>query len=164
VTIAARLSDATGRFLQLEVVGYEFAIAGGDVNRMGVVEVGGSDANWLMVKLQAGDGETSWRSVSPALEDYDLPRLVIWLRSLADGLESVDSARGATEPNLRLVGAVDGPNRVVRVELSQEWRRPGTEIEDDPTVLELRVTPTAVLEFAAELEETSTRYPMRGLE
>jgi hypothetical protein len=159
---SARLSDATGRFIELEVLGYEFAIAGGDVNRMGVVELGSNDANWLMVQLRAGDGAQTWKSVSPALEDFDLPVLVTWLRALADNAGPAEKPWVATEPNLRLVGSGSGRSLLVRVELSQEWRRPGTDLEDDPTVIELTVETDQLRQFAADVESISLNFPVRG--
>jgi len=162
VTKSARLSDPNGRFIELEVLGYEFAIAGGDVNRMGVVELGSNDANWLMVKLRAGDGAQTWKSVSPALEDADLPVLVKWLGALANNESPDEKSWHVTEPNLRLVGSGSGTNRLVRVELSQEWRRPGTAIEDDPTVIELMVEPDQIRQFAADIESVSLSFPVRG--
>jgi hypothetical protein len=162
VTNLARLSDSTGRFIELEILGYEFALAGGDVNRLGVVEPGSNDANWLMVQLRAGDGAQTWKSQSPALEDFDLPVLVTWLRALADNAGSGEKPWAAIEPNLRLLGSGSGSSRLVRVELSQEWRRPGTEIEDDPTVIELTVEADQLRQFAASLESVSLNFPVRG--
>jgi hypothetical protein len=161
VSNSAQLSNASGRFLEIEVLGYQFAIAVGEVNRLGVVELGSGDANWLMVKLKASDGTQTWKSVSPALEDADMPSLVTWLRDLADDAAPAERPWWATEPNLRLVGSGSGTKRIVRVELSQEWRRPGTDLEDDPTVFEMTVGPDQLRQFAADMESISLRFPSR---
>lgn len=128
---------------------------------MGVLAEGEVDANWLMIRLQASDGVSTWTSTSPVLEDRDLPPLVDWLHDLVSRADAAETEWGATEPNLHLVARGSGPTREIRVELSQEWRRPGTDLEDDPSVVELSVPLDRIHQFAKEIEAISLSFPVR---
>ncbi|WP_017934281.1 WapI family immunity protein [Nocardioides sp. Iso805N] len=106
-----RLESLDGAFVDLTVIGYQFA--------SGVSTSSGPDwdANWLMVHGEAWDGVQSWAFDDPCLTTWEAKELASWLRGLGSGGPTVAAGGGPghgrfllTEPNLMfaLIEAAQG--------------------------------------------------------
>lgn len=70
--MAARLAGPDGRFVEIEILRYEFP----DVTE----EYG--DSNWLLARITASDGQTSLGSTDAAFDATELETLTLQLRRL----------------------------------------------------------------------------------
>jgi hypothetical protein len=156
----ARLDDGTGRFLELEVIGYEYALKGGQILTFETAS-GEEDVNWLVVRMMVSDGATRWSSTDPVLETPDLEHLPTWLRSLRAVEEGTAVRWETTEPNLALDGEREGETFKITAWLWQEWRKPGTDLEEGPTRVEMTVDDDDVNSFAEALDLYAKEFPWR---
>lgn len=81
-------ADGSQRFA-LDLLGYEFPEGAEDDH----------DANWLVVRVAARDGDLAWSAEDPCLLTWEIGQLARWLERLARG--QFDRLwRGFSEPNL----------------------------------------------------------------
>jgi len=59
------------------------------------------DANWVVVRILASDGERRWGNADPAFTTWELNELVQWFRYIASGELKAPAAFEATEPCLQ---------------------------------------------------------------
>ncbi|MBX5491856.1 MAG: hypothetical protein IRZ14_11930, partial [Chloroflexi bacterium] len=113
--------DGRQRFA-LTVLGYEFPEGADDYY----------DANWLLVRVVARDGETTWSVDDPALLTWELDRLARWLERVAQGRFDRQPWCSFVEPNLEFradplpgpPGDASAPQVQVRVFFELELRPP----------------------------------------
>lgn len=159
VAVALRLNGPYGRYVELEVLGYQFP---GD-QKQGLGRVDNDwDANWLMVRLRVSDGREVWSRTEPVLLTWEIRRLARWLAIIAGGKRPDPDAWTGLEPNLQLE-VTKTPMELI-ASLHQEFRRPGSALEEEPTSIELKPTPAEIASFIAGLEETLLKYPIRFIE
>ena len=123
------------------------------------------DADWLVVKMHAADGNRDWESVDPAFLTWELRSLVEWLRALASGTEGDENWFGCVEPNLQFSAARDAAGICLRAVFEQEFRPPGTRIdepgEDEEIEIEFRPSPEQLRRFADQLDAELEPFPVR---
>lgn len=181
----ARLSGPPDKFIQLDVLGYQFPD-----------RPASHSSNWLVIRLNAADGDRRWSAVFPALVTREVTKLVAWLRALADGRPDIPMKFFGTEPNISFAAVRDGATLRLRVYFWTEFRPPhlplvpfnpplpqprplparrprprrtgppkefggGWAPQHDDSMIELRPDKEALRRFAAELEAILTRFPVR---
>src|SRR5712692_4067944 len=130
----ARLTDSLGRFLDLEIVRYQFDPVG---NRAADNDF---DANWLMIQMTADDGHRRWSVTDPAFRTTELHVLIRWLRAWADRVPYTESDFEGEEPNLRLEAHAADEAILIRAFFRMEFDpRPSDELQagDDGTIMDL---------------------------
>jgi hypothetical protein len=147
-------SDGQQR-LELEVVGYESPD----------VEDEQYDSNWLLVRVEARDGETIWSAEDPALLTWELERLAGWLARLARGRFQHPWC-GFVEPNLefRADALPEGDGARLRVYFELELRPPGRRssvVGRRDVFLKFDLSPDALRAAAHELHAQLQRFPVR---
>ena len=106
--------DSQQRF-ELTVLGYESPDVEGEQH----------DSNWLLLRVDAQDGETTWTAEDPALLTWEIERLARWLGRLARGGRIDHPWCGFVEPNLEFRADPHDDGRVrLRVYFELELRRP----------------------------------------
>jgi hypothetical protein len=145
--------DGQQRF-ELEIVGYESPN----------VEDEQYDANWLVVRVAARDGETTWSAEDPALLTWEVERLASWLARLGRGRFQHPWC-GFMEPNLefRADPHPDGGARL-RVYFELELRPPqrrSSVVGRRDVFLEFALTPDQLRAAARELHAQLQRFPVR---
>jgi hypothetical protein len=158
--MALRLAGPQGQYLELEIIGYQFPAA---TQEQGLGRVDNDwDANWISVRIRVSDSSEGWTRTAPALLTWELRRLARWLAIVASGGHPKPDVWTGLEPNLQLV--ISGKPTTLVVYLRQEFRRPGSTLEDEPTAIELAATPAEMAEFVDGLERALTRFPIRFVE
>jgi hypothetical protein len=142
--MSARLGDSDGRFIEIEVLGYEFPS----------ITDSYWDSNWLFVRLSANDGKSSWRASEAAFGSPDLERLVADLGSLAREHRAFDW--DPLEPYIRIIGEDHDSQFRITIELF----RPGDDLEQEMAVV-MGVTTEEVVAFTAVLAGVLARFPVR---
>lgn len=147
----AVLSDRSGRSLALEILRYEFPDNLNDKY----------DANWLIVRMTAADGQERWTASDPALLTWELAWLITWLRNLADGGATADRL-DFIEPCLAFEVDGSGDAAQLTASLGYAFRSPGT-----PDFEETRLTMcpgAATLRGCADaLAAALARFPLRDV-
>ena len=140
--------------LSLAIVGYESPD----------VEDDRYDANWLVVRVEARDGETTWSAEDPALLTWEVERLARWLARLAQGRFEHPWC-GFVEPNLELrADPLPGGGARLRVYFELELRPPGRRsgvVGRRDVALDFALTPDQLRTAARQLREELSRYPQR---
>ncbi len=145
--------DGQQRF-ELEILGYESPDVEGEQY----------DSNWLLVRVAARDGETTWAAEDPALLTWEVERLARWLGRLARG--RVDHPWcGFVEPNLEFRADPRDDGRVrLRVYFELELRPPGRRssvVGRRDVYLDFPLTPDQLRAAAHTLTDDLRRYPVR---
>src|SRR5438067_6644219 len=110
----ARLADPSGRFLDLQIVGYQF-------DPLDQTADNDEDRNWLLIQLTADDGYRRWSTTDPAFTNYELHGLIRWLRAWADRVPYTEPDTGGLEPILRLEAHEADHTLLVRALFSLEF-------------------------------------------
>jgi hypothetical protein len=76
-----RLVGPANHVLELEPMRYEFQT---EQTILHSAVTNDRDANWVVVRIAAADGQRRWSSTGPAFLTRDLQQLVSWLRALSD--------------------------------------------------------------------------------
>jgi hypothetical protein len=122
------------------------------------------DSNWLLVRVEARDGEQEWSTDDPALLTWEVERLANWLSRMARG-RIQHRWCGFTEPNLEFrADALPNGHVQLRVYFELELRRPGRRSgvvgrRDD--FLEFTLTPDQLREAARQLHAERQLFPAR---
>ncbi len=158
--MALRLGGKQGRYFELEVIGYQFP-AGAQREGLGKVD-NDWDANWLNVRIRVSDGREAWTRTDPAILTWELRSLARWLAVVASGGRPKPDTWTGLEPNLQL--SITTQLSELMAYLDQEFRRPGSLPEEEPTAIELSPTPAEFAEFLHGLEQALARFPIRFVE
>ena len=157
--------------LRLDVLGYQFP----DIED-------GWDADWLMIRMAARDGQREWHVEDPALTTVEARELVAWLRRVA----ARESHAPARQPSRAAWAEAYGPpsnlGRFEALEPKIGFR--AHDLEDaielvaifsheflpetgtgrrlaERHELPLRVSPEDIERFASALEADASRFPVR---
>ena len=126
---------------------------------------GGTDANWLMIQIDATIDRRSWTVIDPCLLTSEVQRLADWLRGLADTDVSRSQCR-FIEPCLSfMLETVDDKNGVLRVYFELEARPPwakATSAGREDLWIDFRLDEIDVKQAAADLYQQLSRYPIRN--
>jgi hypothetical protein len=146
--------DGQQRF-ELAILGYESPDVEGEQY----------DANWLLIRVAARDGEIAWAAEDPALLTWEVERLARWLGRLARG--RVDHPWcGFVEPNLEFRADPLDDGRVrLRVYFELELRPPGRHssvVGRRDVYLDFALTPDQLRAAAHQLDAELRRYPVRS--
>jgi hypothetical protein len=141
----ARLRGPTDHVLELTPLAYEFPDSTEDY-----------DANWVIVRMVASDGERRWLAEDPCFLTWDLFSLVFWIRGLAEGADGLLDCYSALEPNLQFERLGKGDATRLTAYFSQEYRPPVGDAE-------ITFTPGAdgLRRFADELAAALLDFPVR---
>lgn len=161
-----RLDSLDGRFVELSVTDHEFG-AGRPTG-----ERPDWDANWLMVRGKAWDGDRSWEFHDPCMTTWEARQLGSWLRGLTSAsTRTVDAAEPdglclwLTEPNISFELAGTADDIVSLIAYFDAESRPPTGSNDDGEGLGHRldlILAQAVLSPAVdEWDQQLTRFPVR---
>jgi hypothetical protein len=146
-------SDGQQRF-ELTIVDYESPDVEGEQY----------DSNWLLVRVEARDGETTWDAEDPALLTWEVERLAHWLLRMARGRVEHPWC-GFVEPNLEFRADLQDDGRVrVRVYFELELRPPGRRssvVGRRDVYLDFPLTPDQLRAAARALADDLRRYPVR---
>jgi hypothetical protein len=148
------LTDGSGVWVRLRVVGYQCPLAEDPEKRF----------SWHQIEGAAADGDESWGFAFPALTCDETFRITGWLRLAAKGLRSAPPDLRFTEPNLGLrvagASAADG-RRAIEVTLGQEFARPRDRLHSPrrSTVLSIAMTPQALVGAAEDWELEASLFP-----
>ncbi len=155
-----------GHFVELIVTGYQFGrgqSTGSDVDW---------DANWLMIRGKAWDGDHSWQFHDPCMTTWEARELATWLRGLGNARPQTvaaakpdESTLWLTEPNLTF--AVDRASHgtsAVAVYFNAE-SRPPTGSNDDGVGrghrVRLTIPQADLAEAVGGWEEELRSFPVR---
>ncbi len=141
--------------LELAVLGYESPDVEGEQY----------DSNWLLVRVDARDGETTWSAEDPALLTWELERLASWLGRLARGRFEHPWC-GFVEPNLEFRGdpLPDGSGARLRVYFELELRPPGRRsgvVGRRDVYLEFALSAEQLRVAARQVYNLVARFPVR---
>ena len=140
--------------LELAIVGYESPDVEGDQY----------DSNWLMLHVEARDGETAWSAEDPALLTWEVERLAKWFTRLAQGRFEHPWC-GFVEPSLEFRADPAENSQVrLRVYFELELRPPGRSasvVGRRDIYLEFVLTADQLRTAARQLREELSRYPVR---
>ena len=140
--------------LSLAIVGYESPD----------VEDDRYDANWLVVRVEARDGETTWSAEDPALLTWEVEALARWLEQVARGRFEQPWC-GFVEPNLELrADPLPGGRARLRVYFELELRPPdrrSSVVGRRDIFLEFALTPDQLRAAACQLRAELACYPLR---
>lgn len=120
------------------------------------------DLNWIRVRMTVVDDTAHWSSTDPVLETPDLESLPTWLRALPGRSQGEVLRWDTREANLALECAREGQTFKVTAELWQEWRRPGTDLEEEPIKVRLLVDEKEFESFADALDLYGRELPWRS--
>ncbi|MCC6627200.1 MAG: hypothetical protein IT340_07330 [Chloroflexi bacterium] len=145
---SAELTDASGNRMTLIIYGYQFEQAD-DVD----------DANWLVVGVEATDGQTQWAATDAALLTWEVAQLSRWLREVATG-NAYTASLAFIEPMLVFAAHGDGASLRVTVTLAYSFRPPWLPAFE---TWQVRLCPSVadVQACAAALEAALARFPIR---
>ena len=140
--------------LELAILGYELPDVEGDQY----------DSNWLLLRVDARDGETAWAADDPALLTWEVERVAKWLTRLA-GARVEHPWCGFVEPSLefRADALADG-QVALRVYFELELRPPGRSssvVGRRDCYLEFALTADQLRAAARELRADLSRFPVR---
>jgi hypothetical protein len=116
-----RLVGPANHVLELEPMRYEFQT---EQTILHSAVTNDWDANWVVVRMAAADGQRRWSSTGPAFLTWDLQRLVNWLRALSDLSPDVPDVYASLEPNLQLETRRGEGGVRLRAAFSQEFMPP----------------------------------------
>lgn len=173
-----RLAAATGVYVDLQIVGYQFPGIGPDSD-----DWDEWDANWLLIRgvARTPDG-VSWSFEDPALTTWEVKEAAGWLRRAVEGVVAAASAiehrraggdqqdrlaaagwLTSTEPNLSFaVGGRHGELVEVRVGLGHECAPPPVHPRRPRRYeISLLVDPLQLREAATSLERQLAAFPAR---
>lgn len=153
--------DGQQRFA-LTVLGYEFPEGADDYY----------DANWLMIRVVARDGELTWTVDDPALLTWELDRLARWLERVAHGQFDRQPWCSFVEPNLEFradplpdaAGTPLGDRVQIRVFFELELRppgRPSQAVGRRDVYLTFPLTREQLLASARALRDDARAFPVR---
>jgi hypothetical protein len=145
----AVLADASGVRVALTIEGYEFPQAD-DLD----------DATWLMIGLDASDGQGRWTATGPNLQTWEVASLVGWLRAVAAG-DAFDARREFIEPALVFEADGAGDAAIVTVTVAYDVRPPWLP-EFEERQVHLRPGVAGLLACAAALQAGLAHFPSRG--
>jgi hypothetical protein len=141
--------------LELDVLGYESPD----------VEDEQYDSNWLLIRVDAQDGDTTWSVEDPALLTWEVERLAGWFGRLARGRFEHPWC-GFVEPNLefRADPLPDGAGVRLRVYFELELRPPDRRsgvVGRRDVFLQFALTPEQLRAAARQLYSLVARFPVR---
>jgi len=149
------ITNQAGDALKLTITNYQFPEHTG----------GGTDANWLMIQIDATINHRSWMITDPCLLTVEVQRLADWLRALVDTHTS-HSRCGFIEPCLSFVlHTLNNKNRVLRVYFELEarpaWAK-ATGAGPEDLWIDFPLEEIDVQQAAVELYRQLSRYPTRN--
>lgn len=122
------------------------------------------DANWLLVRVAARDGEVTWEVEDPALLTWEVERLAQWVGQLARGRFDHPWC-GFVEPSLELrADPLEGGQVRLRVYFELELRPPGAPrgvVGRRDAFLEFTLAPAELRGGARALHAELRRFPVR---
>jgi len=83
------LNSASGMAFKLKIMGYAYPSIRG----------GGSDSNWLMIRIDVAHPKGNWISTDPSLLTSEVAYLAKWLYDIYNG-EPVNPVEAFIEPNI----------------------------------------------------------------
>jgi hypothetical protein len=161
-----KLVGADGAYVALDIVRYEFPSMSSSVDD-------DWDANWLVIRGEAFDGDRRWGFSDPCLTTWEARELTAWLRAVAGRRiqprplgEDGDGGLTFTEPNLGLsLHSADANAASLRVHFSLESAPPWIDEEGRYDMyeffLELTVPVHAIESAASEWESALSAFPAR---
>jgi hypothetical protein len=152
-----RLIGPADHVLELEPFRYQFHLSGTILHSPVTNDW---DANWVVVRMAAADGNRRRSSTAPAFLTWDLQRLVNWLRAVADHVPDLHHGYSSLEPNLQLEIAYGDAEEVrMRAHFSQEF-----EPSAGNPWIDFILDRSALYRFADELHAALAPFPIRAVE
>ena len=154
-----RLVDGQGTYLDLDIVGYQFAAPDQGVNSPSLTF---SDCNWLMVRglvTLPAPGQ-AWQFMDPCLNTAELENLADWFSKISSS--PIPRVISFMEPNIKMSFA-SLPEPAIKVTLSHESASPWNK-RTFPGFDELSF-PTAcndLARIARELHDLAAEFPPRN--
>jgi hypothetical protein len=148
----ARLKNEKGHHLELSPIAYQFTSGDNEY-----------DLNWLEIRMAADNGKVRWTTTDPALLNWEVTRLIAWLRKLADKDGTIKPFWKATEPCLEFESGT-GKNAIeLKAILGYDFLPPllsRKNYEDRATII-FDDDGSKIHRFAAELEQELMNFPVR---
>jgi hypothetical protein len=154
-----RLIDGQGTCLDLDIMGYQFAVPDQGVNLPSLTY---SDCNWLMVRgsvVLPAPGK-SWEFMDPCLNTVELENLADWFNKISRG--PIPRTISFMEPNLRLSFS-SLPSPAIKITLSHESSSPWNK-RTFPGFDELSFPAGCndLAQIASELHDLAAKFPPRN--
>jgi hypothetical protein len=141
--------------LELEPLRYQFNVEG-TILHSAITD--DWDANWVVVRMAAADGNRRWSSTDPVFLTWELQRLVNWLRAVADRAPDLHPSYATVEPNLRLEAKHGDDGVRLRAVFSLEFAPPS----GNPWI-DFTPDRAAVHRFADALDVALASFPIRAM-
>ena len=154
-----RMIDGQGTYLDLEILGYQFADTDQGVNSPSLTF---SDCNWLMMRgmMTLPAPGKSWEFMDPCLNTAELENLADWFGKISNS--PIPRVIFFMEPNLRLSFS-PLPSPVIKVTLSHESASPWNK-RTFPGFDELSFPAACnnLAQISRELYDLASRFPPRN--
>jgi hypothetical protein len=149
------LDDRSATRIELRILGYQFTDS---TDRS-------YDGNWLVLELQLETPTDSWTRSAPRALTWEMERLALWLRELADGKKQMDRV-DFMEPEIAFRYEDESAGGVILfVRLAYAFRPdcagPGDDLYFQPTELRFTPSPAELGAAAASIESELRRFPER---
>lgn len=156
----ARLEGPSWRFMELLPLRYQF----GHPDPVAAASADVWDANWLVVRLIARDGNREWTSDDPAFLTWELLDLAAWFQDLADRSSHDLIEFDGTEPNLHFTAEGSGDLTCLRAFFELEYRPENIrwKIPFGELFVEFVPGAEALRRFGKDLRSQLEEFPQRG--